>query len=684
MAIRTCGEQNFAWCRKTLKVGSIQLRNRVVLPAHSYGFAPTRVGGKRLLAYVERRLRAGVSAVIIGETDVRLAQIRVRNGRATSWERTRAELYQNLAVASGNYGGWVFEQLFHPGGQVWYEEGTPAFAPSVVPQQRPYLVPLELDRAGIREIRRAFVEAARLAISNGIRGVEIKADQGKLHHQFLSRMFNHRSDEYGGQLQQRSRFLLECLEEIRACVGSEAVLGVRLAGSVTPPSGAGPKGDWCNDLSLAETIDVVAMLSGAGLVDYISISGETNSSMWGYWQNHGNEYIRPMTFREVAHSIKKTTELPIILSGRIVSLTQAEEVLKSNDCDAVGMVRALIADGELLVKSEVFPAASQNEPVRPCIGCNISCVGSTWYGKEVRCIYDPLTGRESEFAYRTRKEPLKIAVVGAGPAGLEFSRTAAMLGNSVTLFEERNHIGGLLRYWAKLPGRQNIDQAVQYWEKIVTSDPRISLRIGTSISALEPLCDEFTFVIVAVGGVDVLPQYELLNTPIRNLSAIAAIAENGTWVGRNSIVVDANRYSDPLGVAALLLDRGSSVSIVCPYDEVGMGLDPVSLASRLARLKLSGVNIMRWSDVRPMKDGSARILDQSTNMITRVEAVTDLVWCVNRHPKSFNSDNRRQGKVFKVGDAYWPRGLEKTVKDAHDLAVKLSANQHRQCPASPK
>lgn len=642
-----------------LTIGPITLPRRVFLPAHSYNFPWGPQGSPELVAYLERRLRAGVPLAIVGEAEVPspwTAATAIPPNRIAGQKSER--LYEQLARLCARTNSVVFEQLNHPGGQVWFEERRPAFGPSSYPQARSYSLPDELSVAQIIDLQQSFVDAARTVWNNGLRGVEIKADQGKLFHQFLSREFNCRGDAYGGDFQARTRFLRETLQLIRRAAPRDFVVGVRLAGNVT---GGRPRRDGAmgRDISLQETLRLCRELEAERLVDFVSISGETNSTVWGYRRSHGDETVPEGTFLNLGLALKEALGIPLFLSGRFLDIAAADRAIAQGACDAVGMARALIADAELL--------SHRDEPVRPCLSCNLSCVGRTWYGGSVRCIYDPQSGREMEISKRRNpaSSGRKIAVVGAGPAGLEFARTAARLGAAVTLFEREPRIGGNLHLWSLLPTRSRVALAIDYWGDCLRATPTIRVELGVEISNTAALVD-FDTVVNATGAHEVLPNFA--NASERSLTLSQALRRQD-WRGALVAIIDGDRYRDPLAVALFLAERGARILVVTPYDMVGVGLDPVSRATRLAALSKHRVRYATWSDIRfSPEDGTPILYDHCLNRSKRLPALGHVVWCVNPLPNRLLA---AQSDALAIGDALWPRGLEVATEEAFDTAYSL-------------
>lgn|GEM_PF-5987292 len=636
------------------------------MPAHSYGFGADEVGRRRMTAYIRRRLKARVGLAIIGEAECSVWKDPIGAKPASRYAGDNSrELYETLGQVARDTGGAIIEQLYHPGGQVWFEEGRRAYAPSRIPQAQSFVLPDSISVSDLAGLRKKFAYAAHVVVSSGMQGIELKADQGKLHHQFLSRAFNVRADQYGGSLVNRMRWLMECLEDIRNALPSSAVIGIRLPGSVTPAEGSPDWLDWSWDITLGECTEITQRLTEGGLIDYVSISGETNSTLWGYSKNHGGEEVPSLTFRDISRSLKAVATVPVLLSGRITTLDQADELIASGDCDAVGMARALVADAELVRKGE-SPTA---DPLRECLSCNLVCVRNTWSGGEIACIYDPVSGRESEITYDPKRQ-MTFAVIGAGPAGMEFSRIAAHLGSRVVLFEKQHELGGMLKSWSRLPGRSSMVKAINYWRTSLANQDNVQMRLGTEVDDLAALRSTFDRVIIANGATECLPDCPGGSDTTFNITSETAIRYTQRLSGKRVLVVDGNRHGDPLGVALLARRHGADVTVVTPFEEIGLGNDISSLGTRIAALVEEKVRVMRFADVRAGRDGCAYVRDHVRNRVTRLKNISYIIWCINPLPSPV-TDVEADGFVYRIGNALSPDGLERAVKGAHDLAVSL-------------
>lgn len=648
------------------------LKNRIVLTAHSYCFDAGRADD--LVAYVAARLRGGVAMVVLGETGI-LPTAPDSPQEEGSWgsavlDQRRLGIYELLVPIANEHQSLLVEQLFHPGGQVWNEEGQVAVGPSAVPHARSYVIPRALDRNEIRDLLRSFRKSGSAIASSGLHGIELKADQGKLHHQFLSPRYNRRADQYGGSFERRMRFLVESLEELRLGAPS-LVIGVRLPGD-TRQRDLGGASDLTND----ECGEVAAHLESLGLIDYVSLSGFTNSTAIGYAANHGNLLAEPGYLRSLGQSLRRVVRLPVIIAGRVVDLDTADELIRSGMADAVAMTRALIADPDLLNKT----VAGDEGEVRHCTNCNIACVGNTWYGRPIRCVTNPRSGREHIVASKARLVEVSLSghllIVGGGPAGLEAAvQTKEILPDlKVTLVEATGRLGGRVNGMSEIPDRAAFKAHISWLEQRM-STLGIEVQRGVRVDASWLATAMPNWVVDATGAREIIPE-PFAGASVRTRTPSETLASSGS--GRTAVVVDGERFGDPLGVATFLTTSFDRVVVVTPFDAPGLGLDPVTLATRLAACAARGVELVVWSEISSVTDSIVQLHNHCTNEVTTVTSVDLVVWSVTPHPdvaasKSLAAASAAVGaRYFKVGDAIAPRGMEVATREGSVVPFRIA------------
>ncbi|KKK46960.1 hypothetical protein LCGC14_3160020, partial [marine sediment metagenome] len=302
--------------------------------------------------------------------------------------------------------------------------------------------------------------------------------------QFLSPISNKRSDEYGGSLENRCRLTVEVIDAVRAAVGADLPMGIRISADEFASVG----------LTGQESVEIARIFAATGKLDWIDVSAGA------YW-SMAPIIVAPMAFPpgfivHLAAAIKQAVELPVFCVGRITDPLQAEKILEENQADVVGMTRALIADPELPIKAR----EGRLDDIRHCTGC-MYCVGRLYVNQPLACIHNPAAGRESWLGMGTLKRtesPKQVTVIGGGPAGLKAAEVAASRGHRVTLFERSSELGGQVRLAARAPTRADIEEVVRH---LIVQCGRlgVELKTGVAVSADDVAAGGADAVVVATG-----------------------------------------------------------------------------------------------------------------------------------------------------------------------------------------
>ena len=380
-----------------LAVNGARLKNRIARTAHGTNY-PSGFVNERLISFHEARARGGVALTILEVASVHPTS----PGRFVVSGDGAVDGYSRLVERLAPHDMRVFQQLWHGGAHSLPPDGRPAWSASPVPSIEIGAVPVAMTQAMIDEIVAAYAAAAGRCEEGGLDGVEVHAAHGYLLSQFLSPLTNLREDDYGGPLQDRARIVREVLAAIRAAVRPTFAVGVRLSSSELVDGG----------LTVDDTAEIAVALAAAGLVDFV------NFSIGSFYVGH--TIVAPMHEPHgyqvpYAAQISGRLDVPTIVAGRIMNLAEAEQILADGAADLVSMVRATIADPDLVNKT----IDGREAEVRPCIGANQGCVGGM-YGPRHRlgCDVNVDVGREH------RAEPIspataarRVLVAGAGPAG---------------------------------------------------------------------------------------------------------------------------------------------------------------------------------------------------------------------------------------------------------------------------
>jgi 2,4-dienoyl-CoA reductase-like NADH-dependent reductase (Old Yellow Enzyme family) len=645
-----------------LEVGSLTLKNRFVSPPHGTYFAEDGLVSDRQLDYYETLARGGVGMIVTGSWAV--------------WPRTMPNSLTNRAVdpraAAGHrrlartvhaYDVALLAQL-HESGRQGYSGAHrgPLLAPSPLPDPVVREVPKEMEHAEIEELVDHFVRAAVAMREAGWDGVEVFAAQGYGLAQFLSPQMNHRLDEFGGGLEGRSRLLCTVLERVRAAVGPDWVVGVRMNGSDCVPGGA----------ELSDAVALATLLCATGEVDYLSISGASNETYPLWIADMGHP---PGLFVDLAAEIRRSVDRPVLVTTRITTASQAEQIVASGAADLVGMNRALIADPELPAKAR----RGADGEIRPCVGSNQGCIGRIVSGASMRCTVNPRVGEPR--GQEGLVTPRRIVVVGAGPAGLEAAVTAAERGHGVTLLEAGAEIGGQLALAAQVPSRSEFGRIVDHLRaELARLGVEVRLGHAADVATVRALSPEE--VVLATGsrpirtgystafpGRPVLPGHDRPHV----LTATEVFARRDA-IARRVVVLDDDPHGQATTVAELLAPD-HEVTLVCRSTSVGLWGGPANQEFLYTRLQQGAVRILSstWaSAIEP-----AEVVCHPTHApddLFRLAADTVVVATGNRVVDDLYHDlvDQLPGvPVHRVGDCLAPRLLDHAFWDGYRVATAI-------------
>ncbi len=437
------------------KLGPVDLRNRAVIPGHSMVHGDS--GGlitDRYRTYLAARAKGGAAIVGIESAPVHPDSL-TWIGQVELW---KDEIVESLAATANDVhdaGSKLSIILWHGGHNVSYRRGSPAMAPSVKPSVQIGEIPRAMSAQDIKDIIPFYANAAKRCATAGLDVIEVQTASDYLLGSFLSPQLNTRADAYGGSVENRCRIVLEILEGIRAVLPSNVALGIRTSIYHAIP---GEPDGYTIDHSLPNMEHIAA----SGLIDYLSVMSGSNTNF--------AETIAPMTYprpqiAEQAAKFKQALDIPITVTGRVVTPEEAEAMLANDQADLVGLARAFIADPDWMAKAERGDA----NRIRLCTGCNQVCLGFAGRALPAGCNINPEAGREIELPpLQPAKDKKQVAVIGGGPAGLECARVAAERGHSVTLHEASDQLGGALRLAASAPHRDEMGSTIDWWESELT------------------------------------------------------------------------------------------------------------------------------------------------------------------------------------------------------------------------
>jgi 2,4-dienoyl-CoA reductase-like NADH-dependent reductase (Old Yellow Enzyme family) len=634
-----------------IRLGGVQLRNRIVSTSHQTGLVHQNLPTDDLIAYHEARARGGVGAIFLEATAVHPTGL-LTDHTLGGFLPAIVPSYRRLTQAVKAHGARLFVQLFHGGReQIADAPRPPAVAPSAVPSPRFKCEPRSLTAAEIRELIAGYADAARHAVEGGLDGIELSFAHGYLVAQFISPQTNRRVDAYGGSEEGRLRFAREVLAAVREVAGGLAV-GVRLSAEERIPGG----------LDAAACARVANALRRDGLLDFVSLAlGHSAHPAASTWIAPPPPAAAAAIAGPAAAVRRQLPGLPVIATTRIVELGQAAEMITSGAADLVGMTRALIADPDLLAK---IKGGRSNEVIE-CIGCNQGCIGHYHAGVPIACAVNPRTGHERKPTAPRTRHRRSVLVIGAGPAGIAAALQAAACGDAVTLVEAQEQIGGQLRLAGLAPAHQELWS--RYLRSTLARLHAAGVRPELGVRADGALAAGFGLVVLATGARPYQPPLPA-EQPFATVNAWEAIADCQR-LASPALVADWGGGWDGLDAAERLAHAGVSVTLVCGGLHPGETLHQYQRNLYLARLDCAGVRIVHHHELaldggelglRHVFSGRRRPLPPiATLVLAQGRVPVDELWPrLTQHPAA-----------VRAGDVLGPRTLEEAVREG-TLAVR--------------
>ncbi|GAA4171145.1 FAD-dependent oxidoreductase [Gryllotalpicola koreensis] len=426
------------------RLGPLELPHRVVMGSMHTGLEPRGDGGAALAAFYRERVEGGAALAITGGISVN-EEARGGPDYVVMTDAATIAAYRTATAAVHDAGGFLSAQLFHAGR---YAVGEWAVAPSPVPWRAARgLVPRELTGADIERTIADFAAAAAAAREAGFDAVELMASEGYLLNQFLSPLTNQRTDEWGGDSTARMRFPLAVFDAVRAAVGPDFPVSVRISATDLMPGSTTEAEVDAFALALADAgVDALSM--GVGWHES-TVPTVQASVPHAAWIAYGERLA------DAVHA--RHPELPVIGSNRVTELRDAEAILARGHVDAVALARPFLADPEIVNRS----LSGDFALINACIGCDQACIDRSLVFREISCLVNPRAGRETEFPLGVTNARKRVAVVGGGPAGLAAADDLARRGHAVTVFEARKELGGQFGLAARVPGKEDYQLTVR-------------------------------------------------------------------------------------------------------------------------------------------------------------------------------------------------------------------------------
>ncbi|RQU18693.1 NADPH-dependent 2,4-dienoyl-CoA reductase [Burkholderia cenocepacia] len=527
-----------------LELGFTSLRNRVLMGSMHVGLEEAPNGFERMAAFYAERARGEAGLIVTGGF---APNERGRPGPGGAMLTTEAEAEHHRVVTRAVHaeGGRIALQILHFGRYAYH----PALAaPSALKAPINRFTPHALTSDEVDETIADFVRCAALAQHAGYDGVEIMGSEGYLINEFIAARTNHRDDAWGGAYDNRIRFAVEIVRRVRERVGTNFIVIYRLSMLDLVEGGS--------------TLDEVIRLAQA-----IEAAGATILNTGIGWHEARIPTIATKVPRAayawVTRQLMGKVGIPLVATNRINTPEVAEQLLADGYCDMVSMARPFLADADLVRKAREGRA----DEINTCIGCNQACLDHTFSGRITSCLVNPRACHETELVIQPAPRRKRIAVVGAGPAGLGFAVTAAERGHAVTLYEAGAEIGGQFNVAKKVPGKEEFNETLRYFRRQIELRG-IALHVNTRATAEMLLQGEFDEVVIATGIVPRTPPIDGVGHP-KTLGYLDVLRDDKA-VGRNVAIVGAGGIGFDVAEYLVHRDGGERVDADRFFSEWGV------------------------------------------------------------------------------------------------------------------
>ena len=513
-----------------LDLGFTTLTNRVIMGSMHVGLEEAPNGFERMAEFYAERARGGVGLIITGGIAPNPEGATYTGAAKLTTSEEVAE-HKVITDAVHAAGGRIAMQILHTGRYAFSEESV---APSALQAPINPFTPRALTDEEVERTIEDFVHTAELAREAGYDGVEIMGSEGYLINQFIASATNRREGPWGGTYENRMRFPLEIVRRTRARVGDDFILVYRLSMLDLVPGGS----TFPEVVQLAKAVEEAgATIINTGIgwhearIPTIATSVPRGAYSW------------------VTRKLMGEVSVPLVAVNRINTPEVAEKVLAEGDADMVALARPFLADSHFVAKA----AQGRSEEINTCIGCNQACLDHTFSLKTSSCLVNPRACHETELVLSPTRNRKSIAVVGAGPAGLAFSISAAEIGHSVTLFDAADRIGGQLTMARRVPGKEEFDETLRYY-RVHLDKYGVDVRLGTHVSATD--LTDFDEVVIATGVVPRTPEIPGVEHP--KVLSYVDVLHGDAEVGEKVAIIGAGGIG--FDVAEFLTDSGAEAS----------------------------------------------------------------------------------------------------------------------------
>jgi mycofactocin system FadH/OYE family oxidoreductase 2 len=649
----------FQYLFSPLKIGSTIISNRINFAAHLTNLSEDHKISDAHIHYYKERAKGGCGLITTEELTVHPSDLAYAK-LVDAFVPEVIQGFLKLTQAIHETETKIFAQLNHNGMQADGKiSRLPVWGPS--PGKDPLFreTSKAMEVEDIQECIDYFAKSAVHVIEGGFDGIELQLGHSSLIRQFLSTATNHRQDSYGGSFENRLRFALEVIDAVRKAVGEDFTLGVRLNADEMHPKGG---------FTHRDAKRVAKSFENTGQIDFIDISLGTFHNLFLV---EGSMHTPLAYTAPLSAGIRSVVNLPVYATNRINDPHLAEKIIEDGQGDMVNMVRALIADPDLPNKARY----GRSEDIRHCIACNQGCIGRMGMGYTIGCMQTPCAGNEKMLGKETLTPcdiPKKVVIIGAGPAGLEAARVAALRKHKIIVFDEGDEVGGQNLIAAKAAGRLEI-QGVTRWLSSQVNKLDIDLRLNCTATLDMILNENPEAVVVATGS---LPKEKPFPGEYQFPQVVNSVQvlTGEVTTGPKVIVIDLNGHHHGTGTAEFLANQGKIVHMLVPSLFPGSALGPLQdLFLTSQRLAQKGVTCTPDIAVLEIQGTLVKGLNVYSNEMIDFEGYDTIVFIAG----NIADDTlyfELKGKVeelHRIGDCLAPRLTDSAIADGHRIGRLL-------------
>jgi len=458
-----------------LDLGFTTLKNRILMGSMHTGLEEEKDGIERIAAYYSARAKGGVGLIVTGGIAPNVQGWTGPFAARMSCKK-HAKQHQKITKAVHDEGGKICMQILHAGRYGYHPFNV---APSAIKSPITPFKPFKLKKSGIKRTIKDFVNSAKLSKLAGYDGVEIMGSEGYLINQFIVKRTNKRADNWGGSYENRMRLPIELVKQTREAVGTNFIIIYRLSMLDLIENGS----SWEEVVQLGKEIEKAgATIINTGIGWHEARIPTISTS------------VPRAAFTWVTQKMKEEIKIPLITSNRINMPETAEKILSEGHADLISMARPFLADPNWVNKAK----AEKADEINTCIACNQACLDHVFEQKVASCLVNPRACHETIFNYNQTENKKKIAVIGAGPAGLAVSTIAAERGHKVTLFDSESEVGGQFNIAKQIPGKEEFYETLRYFNKQIELH-NVTVKLNTRVSVDDLQNSDFDEIIIATG-----------------------------------------------------------------------------------------------------------------------------------------------------------------------------------------